>query len=63
MFIKIKKQGNNKYQMLVEGYRDKDGKVKHRVIKYLGAVKEEKNRIENKKKEKSSNRVKKLPKN
>jgi Uma2 family endonuclease len=26
------------YQYLVEGYRDKDGKVKQRTIKYLGAV-------------------------
>ena len=27
-----------KYKSLVKGYRDKSGKVRHKVIKYLGAV-------------------------
>lgn len=37
-YIRTKKVKGKKYQYLVEGYRDKDGKVKQRTIKYLGAV-------------------------
>ena len=37
-YIRTKKVKGKKYQYLVEGYRDKDGKVRQRTIKYLGAV-------------------------
>ena len=37
-YIRTKKVKGFEYQYLVEGYRDKDGKVKQRTIKYLGAV-------------------------
>lgn len=37
-YIRTKKVKGKKYQYLVEGYRDKNGKVKQRTIKYLGAV-------------------------
>ena len=37
-YIRTKKLKGKEYQYLVEGYRDKDGKVKQRTIKYLGAV-------------------------
>ena len=37
-YIRTKKVKGKTYQYLVEGYRDKDGKVKQRTIKYLGAV-------------------------
>ncbi len=36
---KIKKKGKV-YAIEVEGYRDKDGKVKHRYLRYLGTVDE-----------------------
>ena len=37
-YIRTKKVKGREYQYLVEGYRDSDGKVKQRTIKYLGAV-------------------------
>lgn len=37
-FEKICIVKGRKYKSLVEGYRDHDGKVRHRFIKYLGAV-------------------------
>ncbi len=37
-YIRTKKVKGKEYQYLVEGYRDKDGKVRQRIIKYLGAV-------------------------
>lgn len=37
-FEKICIVKGRKYKSLVEGYRDTDGKVRHRFIKYLGAV-------------------------
>lgn len=37
-YIRTKKVKGKKYQYLVEGYRDNDGLVKQRTIKYLGAV-------------------------
>ena len=37
-YIRTKKVKGKQYQYLVEGYRDRDGKVKQRIIKYLGAV-------------------------
>ena len=37
-FEKVSIVKGRKYKSLVRGYRDKDGKVKHKVIKYLGAV-------------------------
>lgn len=37
-YIRTKKVKGKKYKYLVEGYRDEDGKVKQRTIKYLGAV-------------------------
>ena len=37
-YIRTKKVKGKEYQYLVEGYRDKDGKVKQRTLKYLGAV-------------------------
>ena len=36
---KIKKKGKT-YAIEVEGYRDKDGKVKHKYLRYLGTVDE-----------------------
>ena len=39
-YIRTKKVKGKEYQYLVEGYRDKNGKVKQRTIKYLGAVKD-----------------------
>ena len=40
-YVRIKKVKGKEYKYLVEGYRDKDGKVKQRTIKYLGAVEKE----------------------
>ncbi len=40
-YIRTKKVKGKDYKYLVEGYRDKDGKVKQRIIKYLGAVSED----------------------
>lgn len=37
-FIKKIKKGNNIYAIEVEGYRDKDGRVKHKYKRYLGKV-------------------------
>lgn len=37
-YIRTKKVKGKEYQYLVEGYRDKDGKVRQRTIEYLGAV-------------------------
>lgn len=37
-YIRTKKVKGKEYQYLVEGYRDLDGKVRQRTIKYLGAV-------------------------
>ncbi|MEM8674282.1 MAG: hypothetical protein AAGF83_10470 [Cyanobacteria bacterium P01_G01_bin.67] len=37
-YIRTKKVKGKEYRYLVEGYRDEDGKVKQRTIKYLGAV-------------------------
>jgi transposase len=37
-FIREKKFGNRVYRYLVESYRDKNGKIKQRTIKYLGRV-------------------------
>lgn len=45
-FEKVSIVKGRKYKSLVQGYRDKDGNVKHKVIKYLGAV-EPLNRIRN----------------
>ena len=36
---KIKKKGKT-YAIEVEGYRDKDGKVKHKYLRYLGTLDE-----------------------
>lgn len=38
VFIKINIVKGRKYKSLVHGYRDENGKVRHKVIKYLGAV-------------------------
>jgi hypothetical protein len=38
VFEKISIVKGRKYKSLVEGYRDERGLVRHRVIKYLGAV-------------------------
>lgn len=38
VFEKISIVKGRKYKSLVKGYRDANGKVRHRVIKYLGAV-------------------------
>ena len=38
VFEKISIVKGRKYKSLVQGYRDKIGRVRHRVIKYLGAV-------------------------
>lgn len=35
-FIRNKKIGNKNYYYLVEGNRDEEGKVKQKVLKYLG---------------------------
>jgi Uma2 family endonuclease len=40
-YIRTKKVKGKEYQYLVEGYRDERGKVKQRIIEYLGAVKDE----------------------
>lgn len=37
-FTKILKKGGNKYAIRVEGYRDENGKVKHKYLEYLGKV-------------------------
>jgi hypothetical protein len=60
MFIRINNKGGKKYAMLVDAYRDKNGKVKHKIIKYLGRV-EKKPKLEDVLKE--LNRIKKLSKN
>ena len=41
-YIRTKKVKGKEYQYLVEGYRDPEGKVKQRTIKYLGAVSQSK---------------------
>ena len=41
-YIRSKKVKGKLYQYLVEGYWDKDGKVKQRTIKYLGAANDSK---------------------
>ena len=41
-YIRTKKVKGKEYRYLVEGYRDEEGKVKQRIIEYLGAVKESK---------------------
>lgn len=38
VFIRTKKIGNKNYYYLVEGKRDDLGKVKQKVIKYLGSA-------------------------
>lgn len=38
VFEKISIVKGRKYKSLVRGYRDKKGKVRHQVIKYIGAV-------------------------
>jgi len=38
VFEKISIVKGRKYKSLVKGYRDKNGKVRHKVIKYLGAI-------------------------
>lgn len=38
VFEKISIVKGRKYKSLVKGYRDKSGKVRHKVIKYIGAV-------------------------
>ncbi|MFH1682856.1 MAG: hypothetical protein ABIA37_03595 [Candidatus Woesearchaeota archaeon] len=38
-FIRTKKIGKKNYYYLVEGKRDEQGKVKQKVIKYLGSPK------------------------
>lgn len=38
VFEKISIVKGRKYKSLVKGYRDKSGKVRHKVIKYLGAL-------------------------
>ena len=38
VFEKISIVKGRKYKSLVKGYRDKSGKVRHKVIKYLGAI-------------------------
>ncbi len=44
MFVKINKRKKNgktyKYVSIVQGYRDKDGKVKHKELLYLGRLTE-----------------------
>lgn len=37
-YIRAKKQKGKNYYYIVEGQRDKNGKVKQKVIKYLGNV-------------------------
>lgn len=37
-FIRTKKIGNKNYYYVVEGNRDENGKVKQKVLKYLGNV-------------------------
>src|SRR3989338_2098273 len=44
VFEKISIVKGRKYKSLVKGYRDKSGKVKHKVIKYLGALEQVNNR-------------------
>ena len=46
-YIRTKKVKGKEYQYLVEGYRDKDGKVKQRTLKYLGAVDKSKAEYQN----------------
>lgn len=41
VFTKKIKRGGNTYVIEVEGYRDKDGKVKHRYKRYLGRLGED----------------------
>lgn len=41
-FIREKRFGNRVYRYLVESYRDREGRIKQRVIKYLGRVVETK---------------------
>src|SRR3989344_3993051 len=38
VFEKISIVKGRKYKSLVKGYRDSNGKVRHKVIKYLGAL-------------------------
>jgi Putative restriction endonuclease len=37
-FVRTKKVKGKQYRYLVESYRDKQGKVRQRTLKYLGAV-------------------------
>jgi Uma2 family endonuclease len=37
-YVRTKKVKGREYKYLVEGYRDKNGKVRQRTLKYLGAV-------------------------
>jgi len=39
VYIRTKKVKGNNYYYIVEGQRDKNGKVKQKVIKYLGTAK------------------------
>ena len=38
VFVKMSIVKGRKYKSLVKGYRDSNGKVRHKVIKYLGAL-------------------------
>lgn len=38
VFVRTKKIGNKNYYYLVEGKRDEQGKVKQKVLKYLGSA-------------------------
>jgi len=38
MYTKITTSGGRRYLQLVEGYRNEDGKVRHRVIATLGRI-------------------------
>ena len=38
VFVKLSIVKGRKYKSLVKGYRDSNGKVRHKVIKYLGAL-------------------------
>jgi hypothetical protein len=38
MYTKVTKSGGRQYLQLVEGYRNKEGKVRHRVVANLGRL-------------------------
>ena len=40
VFVKLSIVKGRKYKSLVKGYRDSNGKVRHKVIKYLGKVRD-----------------------